>query len=87
MAYTKIDDIEQMKGIDNGYLLKTKLQNPDHIQKDDVLHKFNCKLLIERVKSRAIMPKNNQYFHIESSDQHSLKLYSKHKTCNCWNNI
>lgn len=74
--------LEEMKEKTDGYFLKTKLACPDHIQKDDVLHKFNCKILEDTVMSRPIMPTTHYYFHIKSDDE-SLKKYEKKRTCNC----
>ncbi len=73
-----------MKKIIDGYFLKTKLQYPDHVQKDDVLHKHDCELIKDTVMNRPEMPTNHKYFHIKSGDEESLKKYAERRTCRCW---
>ena len=89
MSYVKITEIEQMKEISDGYFLRTKLQNPVHVQKDDVLHKYDCKVIKETVMYNHThpltkMPTNHKYFHIKSSDEEGLKKYAEKRTCRCW---
>lgn len=79
----KIESMEQMRKITDGCFLVTKLKSLMHIQKDDVIHKFNCDTL-DSVKTRLKLPKNKIYFHIKPNEE-SLKKYECHKTCRCFN--
>lgn len=63
---------------------KNKLTFSEHVQADDVLHKFDCKMLKDKVMSMAIIPTNNKYFHIKSNDEENLKKYAVKKTYRCW---
>ena len=80
----EITDTKQLSDIPDGdYILLTKLTYPDHIQKDDRLHKSTCSTLNPVKIDDGEMPTNKHYYHIESADKGTLDKYKNYRCTKC----